>query len=63
MCPIFTDKTHHNKIIKTKLDKPINTTIQLPHRPPIELTLLHCTIGNFGLLFHTPIEISTALTD
>ena len=65
MRPIFTDKTHN----KNSERKPINTTIQLPHMSAINLTLLHCTIGNFGLfpfcliiVFLThPIEISTSL--
>lgn len=54
MRPILTDKTHQN--LFNMSTKPINTTIQLPHmsvngdhKGQIELTLLHHTIGNFGL--------------
>lgn len=48
------------------MSKPINTTIQLPHmsvngdhKGQIELTLLRCTIGNFGLLSKSSCPLNT----
>ena len=63
MRPILTDKTHQNLF---NMSKPINTTIQLPHmsvngdhKGQIELTLLHRTIGNFGLLSKSSCPLNT----
>ena len=55
MRPIFTDKTHN----KNSERKPINTTIQLPHMSAINLTLLHCIIGNFGLFSKSLCPLNT----